>query len=218
MSGITKSTSFDIKVKKAYTLKEVGGRIFYIRNNNGFNYHFFNASGNELTTHTISGLANAYYYAIDNDATATSDKFYVYCTEDGTPTGSILISDKLQWGGYGTSQGTTADSLGSGKTNSAILINNLGNTSGTIWYWLKNTLNQASKNGCNDWFIGSKAEMDKLKSSGTTGASVFDSHGVWSSVEKDKDNACFWSYDDYEPYWSAQAKNVKRDTIPFRAF
>lgn len=215
-SSITRSTSFDVNVNSAMTLKEIGGRIFYVHNDNGLTYHFYNQSGVEITNQTVSGLANAYFYNIEEDKTATTDKFYAYCTNDGTPTGSILISSDSQWGKSGTSQGTTADTIGSGKTNSATLVNKLGSTSGTIWYWIKNSLNQVLKNGCNDWFIGSKVEMDKLRSSSTPAASTFNSDYLWSSVEYDEDMAWFWEYGD--SYWFADTKSHTYQAVALRAF
>lgn len=193
----------------------IGGRIFYIDPaSNGATYKFYDAQGKEITNQTVSGLANAAYYSVSG--TPTKDKFYAYCTNDGTPTGSILVGSGLQWGGYGTTQGTTADTIGSGKTNSATLVNKLGNTSGTIWYWIKNTLNQALKNGCNDWFIGSKAEMDQLRTSGTSGASAFNNYYLWSSVEYSGNYAYNWDY--YFSSWNRYDKNITYQAVALRAF
>lgn len=192
----------------------IGGRIFYIDpSDNGATYSFYNNNGSKITNQTVSGLANAAYYSVSG--TPTKDKFYAYCTNDGTPTGSILIGSSLQWGGQGESQGTTADTIGSGKTNSATLVNKLGNTSGTIWYWIKNTLNQALKNGCNDWFIGSKAEMDQLRTSGTSGASAFNNDYLWTSVEYSGSYAYKWIPRDQ---WAVDNKISPLPAVALRAF
>ena len=188
----------------------IGGRIFYVADGyNGATYKFYDILGNEVTTATVDGLATAVTYT--RVGTPTFDKFYAYA-DNGS---GIITSSELQWGGYGTLQGTTQDGIGVGKVSSATLLNNLGGTAGTIWNYLKG-VKDSSLCGCDDWFIGSKAELDKLRNSNTPGKSFFNSHYVWSCVERNSYSSWNWGYS--RSGWNDDGKDNSSYCMPLRAF
>ena len=58
----------------------------------------------------------------------------------------------------------------------------------TIWYQLQLTRNAAA-GGCEDWFIPSKDEMDRVR---TLGIIPFGGEYIWSSSEYDSHGAWHW--------------------------
>jgi len=206
-----------VKCESEITYLPVGGRIFYIHSDNGATYKFFDASYNEITTITVAGLANAKYYAIVS-GTPSADKFYVYDSTNG-------LATNMEWGARGTNVGSSGNpprinSIGSGKTNTAKCLSTSacftpytsGNT--TIWKYLRDSINANSVGGCNDWFIGSRAEQDQLRSSGLV--NWYSSNYIWSSVEYAADRAYFWLY--RYSFWYYFNKDNQNGVVPFRAF
>jgi len=186
------------------TYLRVGGRIFYDNGSNGNTYRFFDSGYNEITDFSIAGLANAYYYAITAGSSSTA-RFYVY---DNTHN---LVSSKT-WGKYGTSCSMTNDGIGYGKTNTATMMSK--SPDGTMWTWLRDTVNANNTGGCNDWFIASKAEQDKLRSSGLV--NWYSNNSIWSSVETNSSNAYYWNYD--RSLWSNYGKDYDYCAFAARAF
>lgn len=218
-SGKTKSSTVQIStveratVVMVFSKDLVGGRIYYVDSSaSGGEYHFYNANLQELTTYTVDGLADAVYY--DVKSKANKDKFYVYATNNGSPSDSILVGTYLKWSLKEISQ-STEDKRGSGKTNSATLLNKYGSDSNTIWNWLKG-LRNSNLNGCNDWFIGSKVELDDLRTGGTRGASIFSDIDIWSSVQYGAEYAHSWPY--YSSSWTYSGKTSPLNTVALRAF
>ena len=148
----------------------IGGRIFYDNGDNGATYIFYDATDNIVAYDgTITSLSNATQYSIIG--TPTKDRFYVYDTTYNLSAGT--------WGKFNITTGITADTIGSGKTNTATMMSM--NPDGTMWTWLRDTVNANSTGGCNDWYIGSMAEQNKLRTSGLV--DWYSSNNIWSSVE-----------------------------------
>lgn len=203
-------------------LKRVGGRIFYDDGDNGATYTFYDAREQVITTHSISALANAVWYTVKG--TPTKDRFYVY---DNTSHkyGDVDITNgvsarELKWGYYRTSTGVTANTIGSGKTNTQTILNMGVPTDYTpnIWGYIKDCRDN-KLNKCDDWFVASEVEQDKLRESGlvTWYNKSGDKH-MWSSVEDTSSSlpyyACYWRGSS----WYYDGKGSKGCTAAFRAF
>ena len=144
-------------------LRSVGGTIFYLNSaDNGATYTFYDDYGNELSTQTVNGLADAKYYAVEG--TASADKFYVVATNGSD---SILTAGYQQFGAYQHTIGLD-DLSRSGKENTAIALNDpeslvgTNGTTQTIFNWIK-TQNESDLNGCNVWYVGNMSELDNLR-------------------------------------------------------
>ena len=207
-SGKIMSGDVTVKVEAAVEYLPLGGRVFYVNSSggSGAEYHFYDASYNEITDQTVTGLANAKYYS--KTGTASADKFYVYDTTNGLQSG-------YYWGYYKTSTGATANSIGSGKTNTATVLSKGVPTDYTpnIWSYVKD-MRDSKIGGCDDWFIASKAEQDQLRSSGLV--DWYDSYYIWSSVEYDSYYACSWLY--RNSGWRSGNKNFTDYVFGCRAF
>lgn len=176
---------------RAFTIKAdyrliVGGRIFYVGDDNGATYKFWDSSGNELTTHTVDGLANAKYYRIIS-GTPTIDKFYVYDSN------LLALVRAVQWGKYNTTIGITNDGIGLGKSNTNAALAQSGWEDDSIFAcvqsWRTNNLR-----GCNDWYIGSASEHAELCNSGLVDWYSSMSTHIWTSVESTNKSAYSFSY------------------------
>ncbi len=146
----------------------VGGRIYYDDGDNGATYTFYDANGNVISDTSISGLANAVSYNISG--TPTKDRFYVFNNN---------LQTNKRWGKNGTSISGTLDGIGKGKVNTNICLATTGWESDSIFTYIQ-TWNTNNLNGCNDWYIASNAEQDKLKSSNLV--NWYSSNHIWSSV------------------------------------
>jgi hypothetical protein len=206
-SGKIMSGDVTVKVETAVEYLPLGGRVFYVNSSggSGAEYHFYDASYNEITDQTVTGLANAKYYS--KTGTASVDKFYVYDTTNGIQSG-------YYWGYYGTSCGTS-DGIGKGKTNTATVLSKGVPTDYTpnIWSYIKG-MRDSKVGGCDDWFIASEAEQDQLRSSGCV--TWYSSYYIWSSVEGNSGNAYFW-YCNYSD-WNNFNKDGTFNVFGCRAF
>ena len=127
-------------------------------------------------------------YGIGSTGPAGGKVFYVKDSySDGWRYLEAATSDQatqVQWGGHGTSVGTTKD-IGSGKTNTEDIVNKLGsgNYAARICYDLV-------LGGHDDWFLPSKDELNELhKQRDIVGS--FASKYYWSSSEDSANYA--WS-------------------------
>lgn len=183
-------------------LLPVGGRIFYIHNDNGATYTFYDSNHNELPTQTVAGLANAAWYT--KTGTSTADKFYVYDTT-GLFTGT--------WGMLGIETGINGNAIGSGKVNTNTYLTNYASSiMGTMWTAIVNKRTNLV-GGCSDWYIGSMAEQDCLRNSSLV--NWFNSYNIWSSCES------IGSYSDEDAYvWVADVINWRPGAkgSPYYAF
>lgn len=121
-------------------------------------------------------------YAADNPTGQGSD--YIFADRDHDLSYYINQTENgyVQWGGYGTLQGVDElehREIGKGKSNSDLVIANLGTTSNTAWNWLS-TFRSAHSN---DWFIPSLLELQSLYTNSILLNNVTYSTYYWSSSE-----------------------------------
>ena len=152
-----------VKVASAVLLlAPVGGTIFYIDDTADGVYQFFDADGNIIENVNVGDKPYAYRVVTPG----TKDKYYVYHDE---------IYDNLRWtyykdGDYVYESLSTPTSIGSGKTNTkTVMAKDSGayiaadsNGLPTIWYQLQQVRN-AKTGGCDDWFVPSSDEAEKLR-------------------------------------------------------
>ena len=184
-------------------VKPVGGTIFYIDDTADGTYEFFDVDGNVIEDVQVGDKPYAYRVV----ASGTKDKYYVYY-------------DKLYKGAWASGHDDyvydfmgTATSIGSGKTNTEILMTRDDGAyvsvdakgKPTIWSQLEQARNE-KVGGCDDWFVPSKNEIEALriaiKSGSITGGAVAGSsynasafmEYVWSSSEFSSGLTWGWSY------------------------
>ena len=153
-----------------YLGNPVGGKIYYIDNTADGTYSFFDAEGNLMSDVSV-GSTPSYYKVL---TAGSKDKYYVYHDK---------LYNSLKWGKSGTTTGATGTTIGTGKSNTATLLatNEVSDTN-TSWYKLQQIRN-ASIDGCNDWFIPSKDEVEALRlaigcTTSTSGAVVVEAGAV----------------------------------------
>lgn len=174
----------------------VGGRIFYVHEDNGAEYHFYDANNVELTTHTVEGLATAVTYTSDK-AEGVADMFYVFDNTShttGNKTATNGLVSQIYWGYYDITTGATTDTIGSGKTNTSTIlgITDTSEYKDSIFKYIK-ACNDENLNGCNDWYISSNEEQRKFNAvKSTVGIDWANNKQIWSSVERSSKSAYFW--------------------------
>ena len=193
--------------------KPVGGTIFYIDDTAEGTYEFFDVNGNLLETVKVGDRPYAYRVI----KKGSKDKYYVYHDE---------VYDNLKWtyykdGAYVYEPLGTSLAVGRGKINTEIVmardngayVTADSNGIPTTWYQLQQT-RLAKAGGCDDWFIPSSREIEKLrlavKSGIITGGtvagssyaeSIFANKRLWSSSEGSDQYAWVWYYDGQ--YWDS---------------
>ena len=199
-----------------YIGNPVGGKIYYIDDTADGTYSFYDAEGNLMSDVSV-GSTPSYYKVL---TAGSKDKYYVYQDE---------IYASLQWGKYGTTTGAAGTAIGTGKSNTATLLaTDAVSSTNTIWYKLQQICN-ASMNGCNDWFVPSKNEIEELRLAVNSGSitggaiagssynkSVFKSTYLWSSSEY-SDQAS-WIWYSKRQYWDSSYKNKNYSVFFARAF
>lgn len=194
----------------------VGGKIYYINDTADGTYLFYDVEGNLMSDVSVGSAPGSYTVL----TAGSKDKYYVY---------QDAIYNSLQWGKYGTTTGATGTAIGTGKSNTAILLatDAVSNTK-TIWYKLQQIRN-ASTGGCSDWFAPSRSEIEKLilavNSGNITGGtiagssyagSVFKSNILWCSNENGPNYASIWNYGNQN--WSSNTKSTYYSVFFVRAF
>ena len=197
---------------KIITAYPVGGRIFYIDDTSDGIYEFFDAGGNPIKNVQVGD--RPYYYRVIKKG--SKDKYYVYHDK---------VYDNLEWAyckgkSYVYESLGTSNDIGLGKTNTekvmakdngAYITVNFNefsvnfNELPTIWYQLQQVRN-AKVGGCNDWFVPSRCEIEKLRLAIKSGIiaggaiagssyaeSIFANKWVWSSSESSDLSAWYWS-------------------------
>lgn len=210
----------------------IGGRIFHIESSdNGASYIFFDEHGRILNPssyvdssgieHLNADCANVVGYI--KKGTSTADKFYVV-GKDGDD--NMGVSPVKHWTYHNGTDWVneelgTVDGIGKGKSNTELIMTKDSGayiksaegtqTLDTLWKWLK-TIRDANTNGCSDWFIGSNAEIEKLRTvldaEGNNLTTWFNQTGgyyLWSSFEASSSAAWIWHY--YSQYWGSYSKN-----------
>ena len=161
-----------------YVGDPLGGTIFYIDDTADGEYEFYNAEGTVISSVAV-GDAPAMYKVL---TPGTRDKYYICNT---------TLYPRLQWGMFGTSTGATGTAIGTGKSNTdTVMATSAATKSGTIWYKLAQNRSN-SLEGCTDWFVPSKDEMNAVR---TAGIISFSNELIWSSSEGSSDGACSWDY------------------------
>ena len=209
-------------------VKPVGGTIFYIDDTADGEYQFFDTWGNLVENVQVGD--RPYYYKIIKEG--SKDKFYVYHDK---------IYDNLKWtcykdGDYVYELLDTSKALGMGRINTETVmtrddgayVTDDSDGSPTIWYQLQ--LMRAAKTGdCNDWFVPSVYEIEKLRkailSGSVTGGkiagrsyetSVFNHTWLHSSSEVFDETV--WTWNHYSQYWFSDSKNDESSVFFIRAF
>ena len=210
------------------TASPVGGKIFYIDYTSDGIYEFFDANGNLIKNVQVGD--RPYYYRVIKKG--SKDKYYVYHDEIYSNLRWTYCKDK----GYVYESLGTSNDIGSGKTNTekvmakdnGVYITVNSNEFPTIWYQLQQIRN-AKAGGCDDWFIPSLYEVEKLRKAIKSGIiaggaiagssysdSVFNSKWLWSSSDYSDQHAWFWSYD-YQ-HWDSSYKDNHFSAFFVRAF
>ena len=174
----------------------VGGTIFYIDDKADGVYEFYDIQGNVIKNVQVGDRPYAYKVI----SPGSKDKYYVYHDE---------LFKNLSWTYAGDREydvyvaADTAACMYSGKANTDRVMTRshktcliaIPNKPPTIWYQLQQ-MNDAKVGGCNDWFIPSIFEIEKLmlavQEGNITGGivagssyvdSVFATRYIWSSTE-----------------------------------
>ena len=180
----------------------VGGKIYYIDDTADGTYLFYDVGGNPIPEVSVGSTPRSYTVL----TAGSKDKYYVYHDK---------LYTSLTWGKSGITTGATGTAIGTGKSNTAILLaTNVVSSTSTIWYQLQQIRN-ASTGGCNDWFVPSKDEIEKLRLAVNSGSitegtiagssyeeSVFKRKYLWSSSEYTNENTWCWSthYQDWRAF------------------
>lgn len=160
-------------------LSAVGGRIFYIDPDSDETVKFYDAQGTELQSVAVGDTPT--YYKVTSAGVSGKDKYYIYNQNTGTGA----------WGYNEIATSVTSTSFGDGKTNTASILNVTDTSSyasTSLWAWLV-TQNNNELGGCDDWYIGTREELKKLKSyldanaDGTTIINFFLSQDVYAAAE-----------------------------------
>ena len=209
-------------------VKPVGGTIFYIDDTADGEYQFFDTWGNLVENVQVGD--RPYYYKIIKKG--SKDKFYVYHDK---------VYDNLKWtcykdGDYAYEPLDTSKALGMGRINTETVttrddgayVTNDSDGSPTIWYQLQ-LMRAAKTDGCNDWFVPSVYEIEKLRkailSGSVTGGkiagrsyetSVFNHTWLHSSSEAFDETV--WAWNHYSQYWFSNSKNDESSVFFIRAF
>ena len=193
-----------------YMGNPVGGTIFYIDDTAAGEYEFYDADGNVISDVKV-GDKPAMYKVL---TPGTKDKYYVCDT---------TLYPNSRWtyyknGNYVYNNLGTRTAIGAGKTNTNTVMaadNGAYITSdskgySTIWYKLSQA-RSLSLGGNTDWFVPSKDEMDKVR---TSGIIPFSGKYIWSSSEFSSNNA--WNWNNIS--WKNYGKNNKSSGFFVRAF
>ena len=207
--------------------KPVGGVIYYDNGDNGAIYTFYDADNNVISGNPV-GNTNIKYYSVTG--TSSADRYYVYAAkDDGSIKGSWpgrywTYRDSSGWKGenIGVSSRDTAV-VGSGKSDTEIMLSydngayvksaaDMGQSYDTVWYYI-NEQRINNLNGCNDWFIGSYADIQKLAD---YDSSLLRNSAFWSSSQSGVGYAWYWIGE--LERWNYYAKSLDFYVFPIRAF
>ena len=210
-------------------VKPVGGTIFYIDDTADGVYEFFDTWGNPVENVQVGD--RPYYYRIIEKG--SKDKYYVYYDK---------VYDNLRWTYYKDKEYVYEDVYESlntcrlGKTNTEIVmakdngayITKDSKGYSTIWYQLQQVRND-KVGGCDDWFVPSGWEMERLRRAIKKGAitggtiagssyeeSAFINKWIWSSSQWSAQDSWFWYYDGQ--FWYNYNKNHNFSVFFARAF
>lgn len=164
--GGIESTGFITGEVAIYDLVEhnVGGTIFYIDESAPGMYIFKNTLGQRVDPPSVGDDCTGWTYKVIGE---TKDKYYVYndnyqsdCRWTYYDNGSA-VSESLEG---------MSDNVGRGRRNTEIVmaahdgayVTADSNGKATIWYKLQQ-MNDSLSGGCDDWYVPSKLEVEKLR-------------------------------------------------------
>lgn len=183
----------------------VGGIIFYIDTTADGTYTFKNALG-ETATPSVGTDCTGWTYTVTG---ASKDKYYVVYNQ--------RYSNAI-WGGEGTFLGADGTAIGTGRGNTELAIGSTADVSGSIWETIR-TMRANEVGGCDDWYVGSKDEMERLRSSYIMD---FAGHDYWTSSEVSDDGNGAWYWSSMRIRWYEIEKNsdspIGIDLVGIRAF
>ena len=194
-------------------IKCVGGRIFFVDETSDEVVEFYDQNG-VVIEHVGVGSTPWGYRVVKE---GSKPRYWVF---------SHRISSWLEWWPSGIrciELGTSVE-FGSGMQNSNAAIDKLENVPGrnrTIWGALALARRNAM-DGCDDWFIPSKGELDVLREFFMANAdslcliNPFDITWLWSSSEDSAQYAWFWG--DYIQAWDSYSKDYNFSFVAVRAF
>lgn len=199
------------------TMHPVGGKIFFIDDTAaGATYHFYDSSGNEIQDISVGDEPTSYSV----EGTPTKDKFYVFNNQ--------LLTSKVwtyqQDGDWVYNLLGTSTDVGQGRNNTDIVMaadeGKYVAQSNSIWHYLDIANTTDKPGGCDDWFVPSKDEADKLRlavdSDGNTLVTWFTNNYIWSSSENNNVAPWYWHYS-YQA-WSYYYKNDTNGVFWTRSF
>ena len=193
-----------------YVGDPLGGTIFYIDDTADGVYEFYDAKGNVISSVAV-GDSPAMYKVL---TPGTKDKYYVCDT-------TLYLNSRWSYyknGNYVYNNLGTGTAIGTGKTNTDTVmaadngayITSDSNGYPTIWYQLSQA-RSLSLGGNTDWFVPSKDEMNKVR---TSGIIPFSGEYIWSSSEHSSNTAWYWRYSS----WDNDFKNSYYSVFFVRAF
>ena len=182
----------------------LGGTIFYIDDTADGEYEFYDAEGNVIPSVAV-GDAPAMYKVL---TPGMKDKYYVCDTTLYSSSRWTYYKNR----GYVYNSLGTGTAIGTGKTNTDTVmaadngayITSNSNGSSTIWYQISQA-RSLSLRGNTDWFIPSKDEMDKVR---TSGIIPFIGKYIWSSSEYSSDDDWCWGNSGWNHYNKANGYSV----------
>lgn len=205
----------------------VGGTIFYIDDTADGIYEFFDVDGNLIENVQVGDRP----YACRVISPGSKDKYYVYYDKLYEGLWTYYESDDYVFESLDTS-----NSVGSGKTNTEVVMAKDNGAyidmdfdgHSTIWHQLQQA-RLAKVGGCDDWFIPSKYEIEKLRlsieSGNITGGviagssyeeSIFTYKWLWSSSELSSRGTWSWYFGGQG--WYTSYKAISNSVFFARAF
>ena len=181
-------------------IRKVGGRVFFIDETSDEEVKFYDKEGKEIEI-KLGDMPFGYRIV----KAGNKPKFWVY-------TGK---TDHVSWGEYGTKLGTSEE-FGKGFENTEKI---LASGKGGIREYISEL---RESTGIDDWFIGSKAEMDKLREFLEKFAeelcifNLFDHDWIWASSEHSSVHAWLWYYN--FQFWYGDDKYAAGSVVGVRAF
>lgn len=209
-------------------VKPAGGTIFYIDDSADGIYEFFDVDGNLMENVQVGD--RPYYYKVIKKG--SKDKYYVYHDK---------VYNNLRWTYCGDKDCVYEsldmhENIDSGKRNTEKVMEKDGgsyiaaDSKGypTIWRQLQQ-VRDAKVGGCDDWFVPSRYEIEKLRIAIKSGIivggtiagssyeeSIFTNKRTWSSNEYSSQGAWGWSYTNQ--YWYGGGKAITNSVFFIRAF
>ena len=146
----------------------------------------------------VDGEVERQSEGVDNGTYDSQNWRYLICD-------SANLSERRQWGPYGTNEGMTDtkyEDFGYGLPNTEALLSKYGGNSSYIWQLVQNKRNAT---GGKKWFVPSKDELNIVYQNKDTivnagGGSFPTDYVYWSSSEDSSYNAWYQNFSDGNQY------------------